>query len=157
MQDWIFQMIFLGIDPGIQGGIVVLCDDHFDVEPIAYPMPVDGTGAHGYLIHSIVDIIIEAQPDQIVIEKVTRPASLVRCMGIFEGIGAALDIDVITVTPQVWKKHFNLSKNKQESIDLALRIYPELKEYIKKSSDDGIAEAALIAEYGRLAPYNIPF
>ena len=78
-------------------------------------------------------------------------------MGIFEGIGAALDIDVITVRPQVWKKHFNLSKNKQESIDLALHIYPQLKEYIKKSSDDGIAEAALIAEYGRLAPYNVPF
>ena len=86
--------------------------------------------------------------DVLVIEKVTRPASLVRCMGLFEGIGAALELETHTVRPQEWKKYYGLSKNKQESIDLALEHYPSLDSEITKISDDGIAEAVLIAEYG---------
>ena len=140
-------MIILGVDPGVYGAMAFVAQDPGET-PIVYKMPMDGSGRHGYQLSVIMDYIFDKMPDIFVIENVTRPASLVRCQGLFEGIGAALEIDTYTVRPQVWKKHFGLSKNKQESIDLALELYPDLDSEITKISDDGIAEAVLIAQYG---------
>jgi hypothetical protein len=149
----------MGIDPGKYGGIVLLHDDDFEIDTTAFQMPYDHTaklkGGSAYYKDEMADIIIEFDPDVLVIEHVTRPSSLVRCMALFEGIAAARDIECVKVTPLKWKKYFNLSRNKQESIDLALRIYPQLKEFIDQADKDkdGIAEAALIAEYHRVAKF----
>ena len=140
-------MIILGVDPGVYGGMAFVHDDK-DTAPIVFRMPMDGTGRHGYDLPSIMDIIFDLLPDVLVIEKVTRPASLVRWRGLFEGIGAALELETHTVRPQEWKKYYGLTKNKQESIDLALEHFPSLDTEITKISDDGLAEAVLIAEYG---------
>jgi len=50
------------------------------------------------------------------------------------------------VTPQRWKKHFGLSKIKNESIVLAQEIYGT-RFYWDKLADDGVAEAALMAQW----------
>ena len=103
-------MIILGVDPGVYGGMAFVHDDK-DTAPIVFRMPMDGTGRHCYDLPSIMDIIFDLLPDVLVIEKVTRPASLVRCMGIFEGIGAGLEIETHTVRPQEWKKYYGLTIN----------------------------------------------
>jgi hypothetical protein len=85
----------------------------------------------------------------LVVEQVTRPASLTRCMGLLEGLGEALGYEVVTVRPQEWKRHFGLGPVKADSIALALKKWPSLKRTITKASDDGLAEAALIALWAR--------
>ena len=149
----------MGIDPGKYGGIVLLHDDDFEVDATAFQMPYDHSvkqaKGSAYYKDEMADILIEFNPDVVVIEHVTRPNSLVRCMALFEGIAAARDIECVKVTPLKWKKYFKLSRDKQESIDLALRIYPQLQEFIDEAGKDkdGIAEAALIAEYHRVANF----
>jgi hypothetical protein len=63
-----------------------------------------------------------------------------------------LGIEIVEVLPRVWKNGFGLSKDKQESMKLCLRLWPESKRLIYGSKGgmlDGVAEALLIAEYGR--------
>ena len=149
----------MGVDPGKYGGIVILHDDDTEVDAIAYQMPydhmVESAKGHAYFKDEIADIFWETNPNVLAIEHVTRPNSLVRCMALFEGMAAAMDIRCERVTPLKWKRYFDLKKDKQESIDLALKIYPQLQEPIDKAKKDkdGIAEAALIAEYSRVAKF----
>jgi len=140
-------VIILGVDPGVYGALAFVVQDPGET-PIVYRMPMDGSGRHGYQLDVISDCIFANMPDLIVVEKVTRPASLVRCMALFEGLASGLEIECMTVRPQVWKKHFGLTKDKQGSIDLALELFPGLDSEITKISDDGVAEAVLIAQYG---------
>ena len=70
--------------------------------------------------------------------------------GYWIGILAALDIEIILVNPQDWKRHYNLpgGKDKEPSRLLAIEKYPEMANYLKRKKDHGRAEALLIAEYG---------
>lgn len=141
-------MKILGVDPGVRGALVVMRNGK---RPRHWKMPMESRGKHGYDIAGIAKIIRKERPDLVVVEQVTRPASIVRCMGIFQAISITLDLPVCTVRPQVWKRHFGLSADKNESIALACSMWPKLKKVVRRKSDDGIAEAALIAEYGRVA------
>jgi len=115
----------------------------------AYPMPA--TDGHTYDIAKIVVMLGEAEyGDLLVIERVTRPASLVRCMAIFEGVGWAMGYRVETVRPQTWKSYFGLGANKQASLDLAKERFPHLAHEFKRvTRDDGKAEALLLALFAK--------
>jgi len=52
------------------------------------------------------------------------------------------------VTPSKWKKHFNLSSDKDTSRQLAIQRFPDHYERFARKKDDGRAEASLIALYG---------
>ena len=69
-------------------------------------------------------------------------------VGILKGVIAALEIPYTLVTPQKWKKHFGLSKEKDHSRLLATRLYPNMADKFIRKKDDGRAEAILIAKYG---------
>jgi len=62
---------------------------------------------------------------------------------------AAHRIPVQYVTPSIWKKHFGLSKEKGVSRGFAIQRFPEHAESFQRVKDDGRAEAALIALYGK--------
>jgi Holliday junction resolvasome RuvABC endonuclease subunit len=51
------------------------------------------------------------------------------------------------VSPQKWKKHFGLTADKNEALDLARKLFPKAPLKLKK--DINRAEALLIAEYWR--------
>ena len=72
--------------------------------------------------------------------------------GYIEGVLSALRIEYELITPQKWKKMFDLHSDKTESIKVCMDIFPEVNllptPRCKKPSD-GMAEALLIAEYGR--------
>ena len=135
--------MIVGVDPGRWGGIAVIGKSTFVV-----PMPAkDG---HTYYIDEMYAMLDGQFPDLLVIERVTRPASLTRCMGIFEGLGVAIGYRVETVRPQEWKKHFGLGPNKQASLDLARERFPHLSHEFKRvTRDDGKAEALLIALFAK--------
>lgn len=72
--------------------------------------------------------------------------------GFIEGVLEAFGIKTLLVPPQIWKKSYNLGSDKQKSIEKCQEMHPELSllptPRCKKPSD-GMAEAVLIAEYGK--------
>ena len=152
------RQTIMGVDPGTKGAIFALTVE--PTEPVIFkkaneelrksyeywPMPMKGKGRHDYDLDAIAAIVRDVFPNYLIIEKVTRPASLVRCMGIFEAVAATLGIEAVLVRPQTWKPFWKLSKDKAESIARAQTLWPSLE---LKKKDDGIAEAGLIAEWFR--------
>lgn len=61
----------------------------------------------------------------------------------------------VEITPQSWKKHYNLKgKNKEQAVSLALSHFPNMLEvntlqegYINKERQSGIADALLMGLY----------
>lgn len=70
-----------------------------------------------------------------------------RAVGVISAVCELTRYPVHLVTPQRWKKHFHLSADKNESLDMARYYWPEAKLKLKK--DGNKAEALLIAEYLR--------
>ena len=79
---------------------------------------------------------------------VTSAFSFGKSAGIAEAIIAANFIPFTMVRPQVWKKHFGLTADKDASRQKASRLYPNYAHFWNRKKDDGRAEAVLIAAYG---------
>ena len=72
--------------------------------------------------------------------------------GYIEGVLNAFKIKYDLIPPQRWKKVFELHSDKQESIDKCIQLFPKanlLPTPRCKKPSDGMAEALLIAEYGK--------
>ena len=78
--------------------------------------------------------------------------------GFIQGVLKAYRIPYELVTPQKWKKEFSCTSDKNTSIEVCKRLFPKVNlkatERCKKDHD-GMAEALLIAEYGRRHYNNI--
>jgi Holliday junction resolvasome RuvABC endonuclease subunit len=70
-----------------------------------------------------------------------------RAVGVISAVCELTRYPVHLVTPQKWKKHFHLTADKNESLDMARYLWPEAKLKYKKHGNK--AEALLIAEYLR--------
>ena len=137
-----------GIDPGAKGAIALLYGNSQDI----FDMPMLGKEVNGAEVASIFK---EFSPENIWIEQVnsfgmgrTSAYNFGQGMGILKGVIATLEIPYTLVTPQKWKKHFGLSKEKDHSRLLATRLYPSMADQFARKKDDGRAEAILIAKYG---------
>lgn len=155
-------MIYIGIDPGKNGGIAVINDK--------FPKPVNIT-VYKYSDDDLIDVIdvctkgssIAVHRDEeikCVLEKVNAmPGQGVVSMfnfgqnfGFIQGVLKAYEIPFELVPPQKWKKEFSVTSDKNTSIEVAKRLFPgvNLKATDRcKKDHDGMAEALLIAEYGR--------
>lgn len=143
--------MIIGIDPGKSGGVAGLtATGGFS---FGFRMPVVKHGKRdlvntGELNHYAGDLY----PERIVIEQVSAmPGQGVTSMfnfgrhtGAVEGWALSTGRPVSWVTPQVWKKHFGLSKDKRASLDRARLEFGD-SDLWKVLANDGIAEAALIA------------
>jgi crossover junction endodeoxyribonuclease RuvC len=70
-----------------------------------------------------------------------------KAYGIAIGVVAALKIPVHFVTPAAWKRHFNLSADKEASRARALQLWPARADLFARKRDHNRAEAALLARY----------
>ena len=138
-----------GIDPGAKGAIALLYNDS---TAFIYDMPMLGKEVNGAEVASIFK---EFSPESIWIEQVnsfgmgrTSAYNFGQGVGILKGVMAALEVPYTLVTPQKWKKHFGLSKEKDYSRLLATRLCPSMADQFARKKDDGRAEAILIAKYG---------
>jgi len=52
------------------------------------------------------------------------------------------------VLPKTWKKDLGLSSDKEQSRRLAIQMFPQLKDKLKRKKDHGRAEALLLLYYG---------
>jgi crossover junction endodeoxyribonuclease RuvC len=157
-------MIFIGIDPGLSGGITITKDGSL---LHCSPTPTFKTDKHTkYDTGRMVNILKAAKqsgPCMAYIERVSsRPGQGVTSMftfgrgvGIWIGMLAYAEIPVTEVLPQAWKKLMlqGLDKSdKKSSILRATQLLPGFSFLATERSTvphDGMAESYLIAEYGR--------
>lgn len=152
------DICILGVDPGLSGAIAF----YFPAQPervSVEDMPVAGGEVSAALL---AELIVSYQPSLAVIERVSAGHGWGRsaCFNFGAAFGdarsciAALAVPIKYVAPPTWKKHFKLSRDKDESRARALQLFPSCAEHFKRKRDDGRAEAALIAKYGAEMLYD---
>ena len=124
--------VYVGIDPGMSGGICVI-EDVF-----AMAISVNETK------------IVVAYIEKVWARPTDGKSSIWKFAenyGTWKGIAGAYEIDLQTVSPQMWMKHFETPKmeksaRKRYFRDKARSMYPDLKKVTLKTAD-----AILIATY----------
>lgn len=164
---------FIGIDPGLDGYIVVI-EEGKEIE--FNPMPtIKGKGSKRYIDICFMTEILEKHSEYwaalAVVENQQAMPSQGSASGFKTGLGfgvllgalAALHIPIEVVSARTWKKSMGLTSagttkeekrahTKQQSIQTAQRLFPAVD--LRASSrckipHDGKAEALLLAEYAR--------
>ena len=160
--------VFVGIDPGLTGGLAALTEEGEIVDVI--PMPRLG-GSTGPLAFNDIKLwfagIKNGHTVYAAIERVSvRPREGVRSVltigtnwGFLKGMLVAIGAKHEEPTPQQWKKALGLpkrtgaerKKGKQDAAVLATQLFPgiNLTPGRKRVPHDGMADAVLIAEYAR--------
>lgn len=153
--------VIIGIDPGFSGAIVHL-SSLGTLEVWDMPIVADLKGRPVLNLYELYKLLSpKAKKTVAVLEQVaSRPGQSAPATFRFgQGYGAlemglaAHQIEKRTVTPAKWKKHFGLSKDKGASRGLAIERFPKQADLFKRVKDDGRAEAALLALYGKEVLY----
>tara|TARA_R100001015_G_C4614144_1_gene169942 strand:+ start:54 stop:560 length:507 start_codon:yes stop_codon:yes gene_type:complete len=151
------EKVFIGIDPGKNGGIAILND--ITGEEVAFRCPkkpddmfvlfaagVDGSSEN-------VDCFVEfvhAFPGQGVVSTFSFGQNL----GQWEGVIASQEVDINFVNPRKWMEHYSVPPRLQKKDrkrflrDIAEKLFPNLKMTFN------ISDALLIANYGRELYYK---
>ena len=151
-------MIYIGIDPGKNGGIAVIWNKHTqDKDSViidVYKYSDDDLLTSLKFISDLDDeskCVLEkvnAMPNQGVVSMFNFGMNF----GFIQGVLKAYGIPYELVTPQKWKKEFSCTSDKNTSIEVCKRLFPKVNlkatERCKKDHD-GMAEALLLAEYCR--------
>ena len=144
--------VIAGVDPGKFGGIAFHLSDTPNTI-LVFDMPIAGGEVDGNALNRIVE---RFAPQEVWIERVhSLPTDGVASSfafgygcGVVRGVFDANQVRIERVTPTTWKKHFGLSKDKEESRAMAIRKFPVSAEQFARKKDHGKAEAALIALFG---------
>lgn len=151
-------MLYLGIDPGLKGGISYICSKsnaHYSL-----PMPdahefsqliADWNAEHG-IKHCFLEMG-QAMPKQ----GVTSMFNYGRHNGLLEGILIANGISYTLVKPKEWQKEmFKGTKDKQDpkqrALEIVRRLFPKDKFIATircKKPHDGMIDSVLLAEFCR--------
>jgi len=161
-------MLFVGIDPGKLGALAFLAASR---EPRLVPMPLikhlRGQGRDEFDLAGLRDLLKDSEPPSLVTIERGQPlppklggamANFQRgySRGVIEGLCCALRIPYQLVAPQAWQRVMHqgtpAGSMKQRSILAAQRLFPDV--VLRRSPrcwtlDDGMAEALLLAEFGR--------
>lgn len=155
------SMFFLGIDPGITGGVVILNDDGTLSSSIRTPVITDKGKKH-FDIPGMVEVI-DSIDERVMcgIEKVgTLPRdgrvgafNFGRGYGLWLGILGALRVPYAEIPPQRWQAKMLTGlprgpQTKTSAVQRAKSLFPDLP--IRVKADWGMADAALIAAFQRL-------
>lgn len=154
-------MLILGVDPGLSGAVAFLNDgDLLNVEDLPLVEVQHGKGSrkelspallHNMLVHTEIRIakaVVEhvgASPQM----GTTSAFRFGENFGAIMSVLACCGIRTELVRPQTWKKTLGLGPDKSLSRAMAIKTWPMQSHYFARAKDDGRAEAALIAEFGR--------
>jgi crossover junction endodeoxyribonuclease RuvC len=147
---------WIGIDPGQTGGLA--CVEMDGTLRWAMEMPAVSGEVNAVSLGHVIEHEAKQQPIKVMIEQVhSMPGQGVsstfkfgKNFGIAIGVVGALHIALHRVTPQKWKKQFTLTgKDKDASRGKATEFWPEMSENWKYKYQNGVSDAALIAEFAR--------
>ena len=143
--------MIVGIDPGKSGGIALIDMNGSLVDSQRMPILkhgkrdlVDTAALYDWLDARRASVIVLEQVNAMPGQGSVSMFNFGRHTGSVEGWALSQGCKVQWVTPQKWKKHFNLSKDKRASLDRARLDFGEDDRW-KVLANDGIAEAGLIA------------
>lgn len=152
-------MIVAGIDPGKTGAMTILYPDNSGT---VFRVPLMKKGKtepawfewwgqwRPYLSHEHPDMVVIEQVGARPTQGVTSMFSFGRSLGFVHAIAVSADCPVYWVTPAVWKGKLGLLKaDKNASREEVRRLMPRLAHEVARVKDDGVAESALLAYYGR--------
>jgi crossover junction endodeoxyribonuclease RuvC len=153
--------IYVGIDPGKDGGISAINDLGNIVIAVKTPCTGDNELDLTRITEMLVTLKNVSQDDvQATIEKVhSMPGQGVASMfsfgmttGMLHGVVAALRIPRFLVSPQAWKKKilYDTAKDKNAAIEYCARVYPDVSLLATPrsiKSHTGIADSLCIARY----------
>ena len=153
-------MKIIGIDPGLNGAIVIL--ENNKVLSV-FDMPVMSEGKKNkrqlnsaQLVRIIKENTLANDDINVVVEQVNAmPGQGVTSMfnfgqtfGAIKGVCAALELPIFFVRPAKWKKHFELiNASKDSSRTKAIEMYPTLSNVLAKKKDVNKSDAILIARF----------
>jgi crossover junction endodeoxyribonuclease RuvC len=151
----------IGVDPGAHGALAIMetngrlvrlmdmpvvqvqvgkaVKTRISPELLAYDLSWYSGEAHAWVEQ------VTAMPGQ----GVSSMFAFGEAFGIVKGALAGNNIKISTVTPANWKKALQLDSGKDASRAKASEMWPAFAGSFKRVKDDGRAEAALLAEYGR--------
>ena len=141
-------MVYIGIDPGQKGGYAIIDGDSVrtyswdDKAFIEFAKNLDNTNCVCCLEK------VGAMPKQ----GVSSMFNFGKSAGFIEGVLQTCGIPYQLVPPQKWKKEFSISSDKNQSIAVCKRLFPNisLRRTDRCTTDsDGMAEALLLSEYAR--------
>lgn len=152
--------LVVGIDPGYSGAMVFLYPDG-SVKVFDVPTQKIGGKTHpsyGEWARTWAAALAEACPDRIVIEKVSSmPGQGVSSTfkfgaswGFVKALAHSCGAEVYDPSPASWKAKMGLNgADKNASREKAANMVPAIAPHLTRVKDDGRAEAALLAVYGR--------
>jgi crossover junction endodeoxyribonuclease RuvC len=155
-------MRYLGIDPGLAGGLAVVeaVDGAAPTILDCRDIPTLGSGAKTRIdVLAIRDFINEHKPALALIERAgVMPKAgnasgfkYGRAVGMLEAAIALCAIPIEVVEPSTWKRFWRLpGKDKERARQLALEKFPAAHASLVHKKDHEKAEAALLALYGAL-------
>ena len=146
----------LGIDPGISGAVVLLEGE----QPIEWNlMPSIKVGKASRVDAAALARFVRASgAEHAVVELVgamhgqggVSMFTFGHAAGAVAGVLAALEVPVTLVTPQRWKKAAGLiGTDKDAARSRAIHLWPAWADLAVKGKGQALADAALIARYGR--------
>lgn len=151
------MITYIGIDPGLSGALAWLRPGGLSI--IDMPTLTIGRGGKRKreLDPDALANLLRDDPGHAVIEDVhAMPGQGVSSVfsfgstkGTIIGILAALQIPRSKVSPAVWKKALRVPADKDGARARASELFPASSHLWARVKDDGRAEAALIAEWGR--------
>lgn len=156
------SMIFIGIDPGLDGALAAIQEDgsviavedtptltvkgkknkrHYNVSEMYRNLRIT-VAAEGQRGVRVALENVHAMPGQ----GVSSMFSMGYGLGLWRGIIAALDLPLTMVEPVVWKRQMGLiGKDKAASVVLAQQRFPTAD--LRRKKDHGRADALLLALY----------
>lgn len=139
--------IYIGIDPGKTGAIAFLyCTGGATVTDL-----VDGQ----WWTDTLPSVATRAVPVRVLVEKPDgRPGKGVSAFTFEAGrrVGywdRACPGCVHIINASVWTNALGVGRDKEASLELARKLFPELAPLLSRKKDHNRAQALLIAEYGR--------
>ena len=162
-------MIFIGVDPGLSGALVAVNSEGGVEGQLIMPRlggskgPLDTRTILAWIVEmkagrpSLFGAIerVSTRPGQSAVSTLTTGVNWGRIDALFVALGVRYE----TPTPQQWKRSLGLPKRsgkeraqgKLDAVEAVTRLFPEmnLMPGRRTTPHDGLADAALIAEYAR--------
>ena len=141
-------MIYIGIDVGKKGGFAIIGECGVTVCPWdddKFAMAMGLEARNSECVACVEQV--HAMPKQ----GVSSTFAFGKAAGFIEGVLTANRIPFQLVPPKRWKKEYSLGNDKNQSIAVCKKLFPNislLPTGCTKDSD-GMAEALLMAEYAR--------
>jgi crossover junction endodeoxyribonuclease RuvC len=157
--------LIVGIDPGLYGAIVKLDPEAHTLQVFEMPiLTIQKTKKKTFIDQvrlgtilcddNILRLYLEevnARPEEGVVSSFTFG----QAYGTVIGAAGALEIPTTFVRPAIWKKSLKVPADKDAARYRASQLFPQCASAWVKRSQDGLAEASLIAFYG-MCELNFP-